>query len=383
MALTKHSRVAVQRGLRRLATATVDLILLLLQLGTLAAAAPEDQKTLRVETFVAPPFVIEQEGKLTGFSIDLWNETASRLRVASVYEKAPTASAGFAALRSKQADLAVSAILVTAERDREFDFSYPILEAGQQVMVRDTGSTLTVQPLSDLLHLLFSKTTAIWLIIGLPLVFLPAHVVWLLERRQKEGIIPTERYFPGIFYAAYWSASALFMQAEQMPRQWLARLTALLWMFTGMVFVALYTAQLTATLSDQEIRGDINGPEDLPGKQVGTLAGSASVTYLRQHNAKVEEFTQLTELFQALIDKKVNAVLLTAPALRYYQTHEGTGLVKTVGPEFNRGILGFVFPENSSLRRPVNAELVAMREDGTYQRLYDKWFGGDGRVANQ
>ena len=247
MALTKHSRVAVQRGLRRLATATVDLILLLLQLGTLAAAAPADQKTLRVESFVAPPFVIEQEGKLTGFSIDLWNETASRLRVASVYEKAPTASAGFAALRSKQADLAVSAILVTAERDREFDFSYPILEAGQQVMVRDTGSTLTVQPLSDLLHLLFSKTTAIWLIIGLPLVFLPAHVVWLLERRQKEGIIPTERYFPGIFYAAYWSASALFMQAEQMPRQWLARLTALLWMFTGMVFVALYTAQVTST----------------------------------------------------------------------------------------------------------------------------------------
>ena len=381
MVLTEHSRSGIQGGMPQVATVTVGIALL--QLATLASATQADQKPLRVETFVAPPFVIEQEGELTGFSIDLWKEVAARLKVDSVYEKAPTPSAGFAALRSKQADLAVSAILVTVERDREFDFSYPILEAGQKVMVRDIGTAMTVQPLRDLLHLLFSKTTAIWLAIGLPLVLIPAHVVWLLERRQKEGIIPTQSYFPGIFHAAYWSASTLLTQAEQMPRQWPAGMTALLWMFTGTVFVALYTAQLTATLTVQQIQGGINGPEDLPGKQVGTLAGTASVTYLRQHNAKLQEFTQLTELYQALVDKKVDAVPLTAPALRYYQTHEGTGLVKTVGPEFNRGVLGFGFPDNSPLRRRVNAELVAMREDGTYQRLYDKWFGGDVRVADQ
>ena len=347
-----------------------------------AAAAPTAQKTLRVETFTAPPFVIEQGRELTGFSIDLWKEIAARLHVDSAYEKAATPSAGFAALRSKQADLGVSAIFITVERDREFDFSYPILEAGQQVMVRDTDRGVTVNPLRELLRL-FSKTTGIWLGTALLLVLIPAHVVWLLERRHKEGIIPTQRYFPGIFYAAYWSASTLLTQAEQMPRQWLARVTALLWMFAGVVFVALYTAQLTATLTIQEIRGAINGPEDLPGKQVGTLAESVSVKYLREHNVKIQEFTSITELYQALLDKKVDAVLLTAPALRYYQTHDGRGLVKVVGPEFEKGELAFVFPDGSPLRRSVNTALVAMREDGAYERLYDKWFGSDVRAGDQ
>jgi polar amino acid transport system substrate-binding protein len=87
--------------------------------------------TLRVETFVAPPFVIEQDGKLAGFSIDLWEEVAARLKTKSDYLIAPEVAAGFDALRSKKADLIV-AVLITPERDKEFDFSYAILEAGQR-----------------------------------------------------------------------------------------------------------------------------------------------------------------------------------------------------------------------------------------------------------
>ncbi|MBS0580834.1 MAG: transporter substrate-binding domain-containing protein [Proteobacteria bacterium] len=145
----------------------------------------------------------------------------------------------------------------------------------------------------------------------------------------------------------------------------------------------LYTAQLTTTLTVQQFRGAINGPADLPGKRVGTIAGSVSVRYLREHNARVVEFTQVREVYQALLDKKVDALLLPGPALRYFQAHEGKGLVKVVGPEFNRGVLGLMFPEGSRLRRPVNAALVAMREDGTYQRLCDKWFGSEVGTTDQ
>ncbi len=355
-----------------------------LQLATSAGAAPPvPQEALRVETFLAPPFVIEQGKELTGFGIDIWKEVAARMHVDSIYELAATPNAGFEALRSKHADLAVSAVFITVERDREFDFSYPIMEAGQQVMVRESDrAATTVNPLRELLRL-FSKTTGVWLGTALLLVLVPAHIVWLLERRHKEGIIPTQQYFPGIFYAAYWSASTLLTQAEQMPRQWLARVTALLWMFAGVVFVALYTAQLTATLTVQEMRGPINGPEDLPGKQVGTLAESVGVQYLRDHNAKIQEFTKVTDLYQALLDKKVDAVLLAAPALRYYEAHDGKGLVKVVGPEFDKGELAFVFPDGSPLRRRVNTVLVAIRADGTYLQFYEKWFGSDLRAVDQ
>ena len=61
-----------------------------------------------------------------------------------------------------------------------------------------------------------------------------------------------------------------------MPRHWLARTLSILWMFAGVVFVAFYTAQLTTTLTVEQIRGAIEGPDGFPGEQVGTVAHSNS-----------------------------------------------------------------------------------------------------------
>jgi len=36
--------------------------------------------------------------------------------------------------------------------------------------------------------------------------------------------------------------------------------------------------------------------------------------------------------------------------------------------------VGIVFPANSLLRKQVNAVLLSLREDGSYGRIYDKWF---------
>ena len=81
-------------------------------------------------------------------------------------------------------------------------------------------------------------------------------------------------------------------------------------------------------------------------------------------------------MFQALLNKKVDAVVFSTPALLYYAAHEGKGLVKMVGPEFNVGPLAIVVHLNSPLRRQINGALLALRENGTYQQLYNKWFGG-------
>ena len=48
----------------------LGLLALLLLTGSSRAQAPV--KSLRVATRVIPPFVFEENGKLTGFSIDLW-----------------------------------------------------------------------------------------------------------------------------------------------------------------------------------------------------------------------------------------------------------------------------------------------------------------------
>jgi polar amino acid transport system substrate-binding protein len=288
----------------------------------------------------------------------------------------PDVSALEEAMRSKSADLTLGLFITTA-RDEVFDFSIPTLQAGLQIMVRDTGEKAqTASPLWDMLRLIFSRTTALWLGMALLLVLIPANLVWLFERRQPDGMISNRNYFPGIFEAMYWAVSTLTAQAETMPRQWVARALSIFWMFAGVVFVAFYTAQLTTTLTVEQIRGAIEGPGDLPGKQVATLARSIAVDYLREHNAQVQEFPTPDQMYKALLEKKVDAVVSAAPILLYYATHEGKGLVKMVGPEFNTAPAAIMVQLDSPLRRKINLALSALRENGTYQQIYDKWFGG-------
>ncbi|MGO9685175.1 MAG: transporter substrate-binding domain-containing protein [Beijerinckiaceae bacterium] len=326
-------------------------------------------------TFIAPPSVMEQNGTLTGFSVDLWNAIAARLKVKTNYQIVPDVSHLEGAMRSKNADLTVG-LIITSARDEDFDFSIPTLQAGLQIMVRDTGEKAeTASPLLDMLRLLFSRTTMVWLGIALALVLIPAHVVWLFERRRPNGIISSPNYFPGIFEAFFWAISTLTGSPEGMPHQWVARTFAIFWIFAGVVFVAFYTAQLTTTLTVEQIRGAIEGPGDLPGKQVGTLAGGTAVDYLRGQKAQVQEFATHDQLYKALLDKNVDAVVLPAPILLYYAAHEGKGLVKTVGPEFNTAPAAIMVQLDSPLRRKINLALIALRDNGTYQQIYDKWFG--------
>src|SRR5262245_54883350 len=201
----------------------IAVALAMLVMANTAATSQTAPSELRVATRVLPPVVVDQGGTLTGFSIDLWSKIAERMKLKMSYQIEPDVRDLLDDVRTGKADPGVASISVTASRETEFDFSHPILNAGLQIMVRGKGQEADSNPLMDLLGLLFSKTILVWLGIALLLIIVPAHLVWFLERNHRGGIVPTEKYIPGIFHAMYWAAGTLATQAEQMPRHWLAR----------------------------------------------------------------------------------------------------------------------------------------------------------------
>src|SRR5271166_3565848 len=54
--------------------------------STSAASAQGEVPQVRVAVVIVPPAVMEQNGSLTGFSIDLWNAIATRLKVKTNYQ---------------------------------------------------------------------------------------------------------------------------------------------------------------------------------------------------------------------------------------------------------------------------------------------------------
>jgi len=330
---------------------------------------------LKVATRIVPPMVIEKNGTLSGFSIELWNSIGGRLNCETEYVVMSDVGELLDAVEHGRADLAIAAISITSDRENRFDFSQPIMNSGLQILVRGTAANVEPNPLRELMQLFFSRTLLIWLGIALLLILIPAHLIFLVERHHHNGIIPSTKYFPGIFHAMFWAAGTLATQADQMPRHWVARIVAVLWMFTGVVFVAFYTAQLTASLTVQQIKGPINGPRDLVGKPVGTTRGSTAAVYLNEAKAQVLEFEKVDDLYNALLNREIDAVVFDAPVLHYYETHDGRGLAKIVGAVFHKEDYGIVFPTGSPFRKHVNEALLALRENDTYQRIYEEWFG--------
>lgn len=356
--------------------AVLGVLALYLAMVAAVPAGAQQAGELRVATRVLPPMVTEQGGRLSGFSIELWDQISERLKLQTRYQAAPDIRALLEAVSSGNADLGIAAISITAEREARFDFSQPIMNAGLQILVRSEGTD--TNPLVDLLRNLFSATSLLWLGIAVSLSLIPAHLLWLSERGKPGGLIPGRGYLPGIFEALYWTTSTLTAQGDNAPINWLARALAVLWKFAAVAFIAFYTAQLTATLTVQHIQGAINGPEDLGGKRVGATRGSTAVTHLRGYQAQIREFPMIGDAYRALLDKQLDAVVFDAPVLLYYAANEGKGRVQLVGNVFNREDYGIVFPSGSRLRKQVNEALLAMKEDGTYGRLYDKWFGRQG-----
>jgi len=341
-------------------------------------AAPADQATeIKALALVVPPYVMKEGDRLTGFGIDLWSEISGRLKMATTFQVASDVNGYRDGLRANEARIGITPVFYTAKLDEEFDFSYPIMAAGLQVMVRDEGTHWAPTPLRDLVALLLSRSAAMWLGIALVIILIPAHVIWLLDRGNPDAISASRAYFPGILDAMTWAMTALVGGVQRLPGNWLARLLGLVWMFAGVVFIALYTARLTAQLTAEQIRGTIAGPDDLPGKRVGTIQHSTAASYLQGIRSVIVEFTTLDEMCQALLDKKVDAVFFASPPLRYFTTHKGGGRARLVGPAIRIQDLGFLFQLNDPLRRRVNSAILALREDGTYYRLLGRWFGGD------
>jgi polar amino acid transport system substrate-binding protein len=349
-------------------------VLFLCVISGAASAQPKEEK-LRVATRLVRPFVFEENGRLTGFSVELWQEIARQMKVQSEFVVKSTVRELLESINHHEANLGIAAISITAERELQWDFSQPMFDAGLQILtqVQASGGSALVKAIAANLF----STAVLPYILGVAIILiLIAHLVWLVERRNPTGMLTHRSYYPGIFEACWWAASTLATQADQMPRVALARLIAVFWMFASVVFIAYFTAAVTSNLTVQQLHGDINGPDDLPGKRIATVKGSTSAEYLRQRSIEPSEFAKVEEAFQALLEGDADAVVYDAPVLLYFASHEGKGKVQTAGSIFRKENYGIAFPNKSPLRKPVNESLLKLKESGTYDQLYAKWFGG-------
>ena len=334
-------------------------------------------RPLRIATRLARPDAFEENGQTVGFSVDLGRSLLQQLGRDSELKTYASVSDLLNAIRSGRADLGIAAIAATKEREREFDFSYPILVSNLQIMIlRPEKQTRTIE--QELVRRLLDPNLLRLIGIVTLLMLIPAHILWYFERGNKDGVMYSQSYIPGIFQSLWWSILTLLGQENEMPRGPVGKMVGLFWVMVGIVFIAYFTATITAELTVQEIRGDIQGLSDLRDRRVALVADDEAVKYLEENEIyQVTQFSQFETAYDALLSDRADAIVASRPLLLYYAFREGQGKVQVVGTPFREQFYAIVMPENSPYRKPINQAILTLKENGTYQKIYQKWAGID------
>ncbi len=334
---------------------------------------PLDQRTrpLKVVTKHLEPLVIVEGDRLSGFSIDLWEAIAKRIGVEYEWVIVASVTEQIDLVEQQKADVAIAGISMTAERESRIDFSHPFLNAGLQILV----PVRSEQTLANLAGAVLSPVLLQILGIALLVTLVMAHLIWLTERNSG-GEIP-RAYLPGVWEALWWAVNTLTTGEygdKTKPSGVFKRLLAITWMVLSVIFVAQFTASITSDLTVQQLTQNISGPNDLPGKAIYTVKGSTAADYLSEVRVSFTSVDTIEAAYAALDSGQAQAIVYDLPVLAYYAAGKGRGRVELVGPIFKEETYGIVLQSGSPLREPINAVLLEMRQDGTYEALYDKWF---------
>ncbi|QDP41396.1 transporter substrate-binding domain-containing protein [Radiobacillus deserti] len=121
---------------------------------------------------------------------------------------------------------------------------------------------------------------------------------------------------------------------------------------------------------------DITSIDDVSGLKVGARQGSTAEAYLKENtDAEVVAYPEIVTAYMNLEKGRLDAVLYDLPNVTYYIKENAPDKLKTVGDVLEGQPYGIAFPKDSELVDPVNEALSTLKEDGTYDEIYKKWFG--------
>ncbi|PKQ20927.1 MAG: amino acid ABC transporter substrate-binding protein [Actinobacteria bacterium HGW-Actinobacteria-6] len=119
------------------------------------------------------------------------------------------------------------------------------------------------------------------------------------------------------------------------------------------------------------------GPEQLAGKKIGVQSGTTGEAWAKENveGATLVPFKNATDAFAALQAGNVDAVVNDLPVSTELLKDDDRGMeiVSQIptGEQYGFG----VSKDNPELTAAINKALGELRTDGTYNEIYQKWFG--------
>ncbi|XP_034657725.1 glutamate receptor 1 [Drosophila subobscura] len=316
----------------------------------------------------------------------------------------------------KEADVAIAAMTITAERERVIDFSKPFMTLGISIMIKKPvkqtpGVFSFLNPLSQeiWMSVIFS-----YLGVSIVLYFVTRFppYEWRIVRRpqpesnaqQPPGIIggathsePQQQQpqVPGNDFSllnSFWYSLAAFMQqgCDLTPPSIAGRIAAAVWWFFTIILISSYTANLAAFLTVERMVSPIKSPEDLAMQtdvQYGTLLHGSTWDFFQRsqielHKKMWDYMNSNPHLSVHAYDEGIRrvrtskgkyALLVESPKNEYVNARSPCDTMK-VGRNIDAKGFGVATPIGSPIRKRLNEAVLTLKENGELLRIRNKWW---------
>ncbi len=319
-----------------------------------------------------PPFSMKDpQGNWQGINVQLWESIAEELGLNCEYREL-TLQGILDGLRDKSLDVGFSALTITAEREKLFDFTHPFYTTGLGIATKKGETQGFFSFTKRFLSLNFLKAVlSLALLIGAVGFFL-----WLLEKdknREQFGGSPAK----GIGAAFWWSAVTMTTvgYGDKSPKTLGGRIVATVWMFMAVIVISGFTAAITSSLTISNMQSLVAGPEDLPRVKVGTISSSTSSRYLDDRRINSRKFADVQKGIKALSAGEIDAFIYDAPTLQYLIKNNYDQELVVLKNIFETQQYGIGVPSDSPLREQINRVLLAKLSERQWHDLLFRYLG--------
>lgn len=334
--------------------------------------AQEVGDTLKVGYTNAAPFIIEENGDLQGINIWLWTKVAEELNLSYELKRMdfPQMLEG---LKDGTVDVSINPLTKTSERSKEFEFTDSFYASHSVIVVAKQTSW---QKIKGFLGSFFQANfiRGFLALFGLLLFF--GVLVWLFERHKNPEHFRKDH--KGLWDGLWWSVVTLTTvgYGDKAPQTRLGKVTALLLMFSGLLFVSGLTASIASSLTVGQLASESSNFEDFKQKNVGTIRNSEAEEFLKSRFFKTVDTYQGVQLgLNALRDDEIEAFIYDSPIVRYRMKRDSTFQNLEVLPQkFDVQFYAFgLKPNSSALEKRISQRILEIMETQEWQIILSEY----------
>ena len=329
------------------------------------------QRNLLVGVTVGPPaYMKTADNRWEGFSVEIWQAVAQIMGVDFEFQEFNSLGQLLTALEKKEIDV-IPSLAVSGRFETTMDFSQSYLKSGLSIAVPAEGVDYRwINVLKSIFSPHILKAISLLFLMSL----IVGIVVWSFEKRRNSEMFGGDSV-KGIGQGIWWAMVTMTTvgYGDKAPQTIGGRIAAIVWMIFSIVFIAAFTATITAQLTLTEMRGKVHGFNDLYHARVGCIAGSEGFAFLAKKGIAPILFENMKEGFAAIESKKIDAFVQDEKILQYQIKTEYPGRAQVVGGTFDEYFVSIALQQNSPLRKPINKALLKFMNTETWAELLNRY----------